>query len=156
MPYTCRVQAGKLYILLCSHRLQDMVGYIARSVYCDVCLIVNSTASTRHLTHCAVLQQQGVMHSAGSPVALASWHGVGIIAAAHQQSMLTFHQGRLADGTLRYAQVAEVALPGAPTDLAALHYIIPTLAVGCEGRCISSDRHSWMCKLLPPGCLLQS
>ena len=96
------------------------------------------------------------MHSAGSPVALASWHGVGLIAAAHQQSMLTFHQGRLADGTLRYAQVAEVALPGAPTDLAALHYIVPTLAVGCEGRCISSDRHSWMCKLLPPDCLLQS
>ena len=78
------------------------------------------------------------MHSAGSPVALASWHGVGIIAAAHQQSMLTFHQGRLADGTLRYAQVAEVALPGAPTDLAALHSIVPTLAVGCEGRSISS------------------
>ena len=64
--------------------------------------------------------------------------------------MLTFHQGRLADGTLRYAQVAEVALPSAPTSLAALHFIVPTLAVGCEGRCISSDCKSWMCKLLPP------
>ena len=86
-----------------------------------------------------MLQQQGVLHSAGSPVALASWHGVGIIAAAHEQSMLTFHQGRLADGTLRYAQVAEVALPSAPTDLAALQFFVPTLAVGCEGRCVRSN-----------------
>ena len=64
--------------------------------------------------------------------------------------MLTFHQGRLAAGTLHYSQVAEVALPSAPTDLAALHFIVPTLAVGCEGRCVRSDCSPWESKLPRP------
>ena len=89
-----------------------------------------------------MLQQQAALHSAGSLVALGSWHGIGSIAAAHEHSMLTFHQERFVDGSLHYSQVAEVALPSAPTDVAALHFNVPTLAVGCEGRCARSDRNS--------------
>ena len=56
--------------------------------------------------------------------------------------MLTFHQERFVNGSLHYSQVAEVALPNAPTDGAALHFIVPTLAVGCEGRCARSNCNS--------------
>ncbi|CAL5224911.1 g7676 [Coccomyxa viridis] len=40
----------------------------------------------------------------------------------------------LVEAGLQYAPIAKVALPNVPNDVAALHFPVPTLAVGCEGR----------------------
>jgi hypothetical protein len=70
-------------------------------------------------------------------VALTSWQGGAFIAAAHNGAVLRVFRARIAEGKVEYSQVAKVNLPSTPTDLAALHYPVPTLAVGCEGRCVS-------------------
>ena len=71
-------------------------------------------------------------------MALTSWQGGAFIAAAHNGAVLRVFRAHLAEGKLEYSQVAKVDLPNTPTDLAALHFPVPTLAVGCEGRCVSS------------------
>ena len=69
-------------------------------------------------------------------MALTSWQGGAFIAAAHNGAVLRVFRACLAEGKVDYSQVAKVDLPSTPTDLAALHYPAPTLAVGCEGRCV--------------------
>ena len=71
---------------------------------------------------------------AGPVTALACWQGVTLIAAAHADQTLTIHKPGLTEGALQYACVGKVDLPNVPTDLAALHLPVPSLAVGCEGR----------------------
>ena len=71
-------------------------------------------------------------------MALTSWQRGALIAAAHNGAVLRVFRARLAEGKLEYPEVAKVDLPDMPTDLAALHFPVPTLAVGCEGRYVAS------------------
>ena len=84
---------------------------------------------TRSL-HCELI----LLCLAGPVTALALCQGGALLAVAHEDQTLIIHQASLAKGALQYAQVAKVDLPSMPTDVAALHYPVPTLVVGCEGR----------------------
>ena len=77
-----------------------------------------------------------VRHSAhaGPVTALACWQGGALIAATHKDRLLNIHRASLDAGGLQYAHLARVELPNVPTDVAALHLPVPSLAVGCEGR----------------------
>ena len=65
---------------------------------------------------------------------MASWQGGALIAATHADRSLNIHRVGLSDEGLQYAHVAKVDLPDTPTDVAALHFPVPAVAVGCEGR----------------------
>ncbi len=71
---------------------------------------------------------------AGPVTALALWQGGALIAAVYEDRTLVIHRASLAKAGLQYGPIAKVALPNVPTDVAALHFPVPTLAVGCEGR----------------------
>jgi len=76
---------------------------------------------------------------AGPVAAITAWHGGAYIAAAHTDKVLKIFRAGLVNGSLVYTQIAKVNLPDVPTDVAALHLPVPTLAIGCNGRYVCSD-----------------
>ena len=79
---------------------------------------------------------------AGPAAAITSWHRGTFIAAAHEDKVLKIFRAGLVNGSLLYTQIAKVDLPNVPTDVAALHLPVPTLAIGCDRRYVCSYRPS--------------
>ncbi len=71
---------------------------------------------------------------ADAVVAVASACGGTRVGAAMADNRLLVYEARLRDTALEYALIADVSLPSAPTDVAALPLPAPAFAVGCVGR----------------------
>ena len=106
------------------------------AVWQSVRALIKVVHGKTHLCHARekVAKLIDLLCLAGPVTALALWQGGALIAAAHADQTLIIHRASLAKGGLQYAPVAKVDLPNSPTDVAALHFPVPTLAVGCEGR----------------------
>ncbi|BDA47164.1 probable DmX-like protein 2 at C-terminar half [Coccomyxa sp. Obi] len=121
----------------------------------------------------AVAKTFGNRHNS-AVVAIASACGGTRVGAAMADRRLMVYDAQLGDsGALEYALTADVSLPSAPTDFAALPLPAPAFAVGCTGRgfiVVCRDRNgSWqtlaalsptplpgakLAPLKPPGLLL--
>ncbi len=67
-------------------------------------------------------------------MAIASACGGTRVGAAMADSRLMVYDALWGDTGMEYALTADVSLPSAPTDIAALALPAPAFAVGCAGR----------------------